>query len=317
MAEPDRIRRWAIITVLALLLGAIVQGFTATTPWAVASNQDRSSVMNSVIDPMVLGAAAFAQDDYPAALQAFATAATEAATPHGQAIAYGNRCRVWLAVEDWPAAIADCDRSIALQPRQSAAYLHRGLAWRGQKDLVRADEDFSQALQFAPTDGRAWYNRGLVRAEQQRPREAIADFDRAVVQFGHGALNRLAQVYYDRALTWLELRNFPQALADLDQVLRHWPDYATAFHVRGSVLQALGQPDRALASFDQAIALAPMNGPTYVARGQLHQQMHCLQAAIVDLECAARCFYDCGDLAAYESVMLALRQLQSSRTAIG
>ncbi|HEY9688744.1 MAG TPA: tetratricopeptide repeat protein [Coleofasciculaceae cyanobacterium] len=317
MSEPDRIRRWAIVTVLALLLGAIVQGFTATTPWAVAGNQDRSSVMNSVIDPMVLGAAAFAQDDYPAALRAFATAATEAATPHGQAIAYGNRCRVWLAVEDWPAAIEDCDRSIALQPQQSAAYLHRGLAWRGQKDLVRADQDFSQALRFAPTDGRAWYNRGLTRAEQQQPVAAIADFDRAAVQFGHGTLGPLAQVYYDRALTWLELRNFSQALADLDRVVRHNPANAEAFHARGSVLQALGQSDRALASFDQAIALAPMNGPSYVARGRLHQQRHCSQAAIADLECAARCFYECGDLAAYQSVMLALRQLQSSRTAIG
>lgn len=316
MPEPDRMGRWAIATVLALLLGAIVQGFTATQPWFVTSNSDRSPAIEAT-DPLTLGAAAFARDDYPAALQAFATAAAKATTSHGKAIAYGNRCRVWLALEDGPAAIADCDRSIALQPQQVAAYLHRGLAHRKQQDLAGADRDFSQALQFAPTDGRAWYNRGLVRAEQQRPREAIADFDRAVVQFGHGALNLLAQVYYDRALTWLDLRNFPQALADLDRVLRHRPDYAAAFHVRGSVLQALGQPDRALASFDQAIALAPMNGPSYVARGQLHQQMHCPQAAIADLECAARCFYDCGDLAAYQSVMLALRQLQSSRTAIG
>jgi|GEM_PF-1259820 len=316
MFEPDRIRRWAIVTVLALLLGTIVQGFTATKTWAVTGNRDRSPSL-AAIDPLVLGAEAFARDDYPAALTAFATAADQATTPQGRAIAYGNRCRVWLAVEDWPAAIGDCDRSIALQPQQSAAYLHRGLAWRGQKDLVRADQDFSQALQFAPTDGRAWYNRGLTRAEQQQPLAAIADFDRAAVQFGHGALDSLAQVYYDRALTWLDLRNPSQALADLDRVVRHNPTQAAAFQVRGSVLQALGQPDRALASFDQAIALAPMNGPSYVARGRLHQQMHCQQAAIADLECAARCFYDCGDLAAYQSVMIALRQLQSSRTAIG
>lgn len=269
------------------------------------------------ISPITTGAQAFENEDYDRAIAAFSQAIDLADRAPARSLAYANRCRVYLAMSQWPAAIADCTEAIAVQANQELAYLHRGLAYRAIGDLAQADRDFSVALHLAPTDGRAWYNRGLVRASQGQSPAAIADFNHALVQFGATTLPELVQVYYDRAIVWLETGNPTQALQDLDRVVRHDPHRASAFHSRGRILQGLGQVDQARADLDRAIALAPMNGGPYLERGLLNHRMHCLGAAIADLECAARCFYDCGDLTAYQFTMTLVRQLQSHQTAIG
>lgn len=313
MSEPDRSGRWAI----ALLLSVVVWGLAATTYWP--SRLTPASVpVSSPQDPMALGASAFSRGDYADALAAFAIAADRTSDARRQARAHHNRCLTWLALADWAAAIGDCTTALELNPQLSDAYLNRGLAYRGQQNRAAATQDFEAVLHQHPLDGRAWYNHGLVMAEQQQGREAIKDFNRAILQFGHESLDRLAQVYYDRAITWLDQGDRPQALADLDRSLRYGPQQANGFHLRGLVLQALGRSTEAIGSFDRAIALAPMNGLSYMARSQLHQQMHCHQAAIHDLECAVRCFYDCGDWGAFQTALTALRQLQqSSSMAIG
>lgn len=266
---------------------------------------------------MVTGAQAFERGDYDLAIAAFSQAIGQADRPSGRAAAHANRCRVYLAMQQWPAAIADCTQAIAGQADPALAYLHRGLAYRGLGDLPRADRDFSMVLDLTPVDGRAWYNRGLVRASQGQSTAAIADFNHALVQFGAMTLPELVQVYYDRAIVWLEMGNPTQALRDLDRVVRYDPRHATAFHSRSRIWQSLGQMDQARTDLDRAIALAPMAGGPYLERGSLNHRLHCLGAAIADLECAARCFHDCGDLAAYESVVALIRQLQSHQTEIG
>jgi tetratricopeptide (TPR) repeat protein len=308
--ELDQIRRWTITGIWAVLIACLViVDVDATAELGTASASGDSA--------LVTGARAFETEDYDVAIAAFSQAINHADRPQARSVAYANRCRVYLATKQWPAAIADCTQAIEWQADQELAYLHRGLAYQALGDLVRADRDFSDALRLVPLDGRAWYNRGLVRASQGQAPAAIADFNHALVQFGATTLTELAQVYYDRAIVWLETGNPTQALHDLDRVVRHDPSHAQAFHNRGRILQRLGQVDQARTSLDRAIALDPMNGGPYLERALLNHRMHCLGAAIADLECAARCFYDCGDLAAYEFAMTLIHQLQSHQTAIG
>lgn len=69
-------------------------------------------------------------------------------------------------------------------------------------------------------------------------------------------------------------KNWPAALALIDQVLGLTPDNATAHSNKGSILQELGRIDDAMQSFDKAIALAPQNAEIYNNKGNALQALN-------------------------------------------
>lgn len=63
----------------------------------------------------------------------------------GLAAAYGYRALVRLANQDYEGAIADCDVALRLEPKNLLAYLARSCGWAQQANFDRAEEDFSMA----------------------------------------------------------------------------------------------------------------------------------------------------------------------------
>jgi len=75
-----------------------------------------------------------------------------AATPMQQALADFD-------AERWDAAIAACDKAIALDPENAAAYLLRGRAQHLAGRLDRAVADLTDAIRLNPQDPEAYYQR--------------------------------------------------------------------------------------------------------------------------------------------------------------
>lgn len=107
----------------------------------------------------------------------------------------------------------------------------RGHAARGAGDLYRAIEGYSESLALNPDD---------------------------------------AEIWFYRAMTYYDLRDFDAAIADFDEVVRRAPTWESGFIKRGYACLAKDDYDRAIADFNESIQLSPTLGPLYRNRGEAY-----------------------------------------------
>jgi Flp pilus assembly protein TadD len=79
---------------------------------------------------------------------------------------------------DFPGALADSDRAIALHPEVPQLYLNRGVIRAATGQLNEALADMDHAAKLNPTDGLTHGYRGFVLLRMRRDAEAQAEFDR-------------------------------------------------------------------------------------------------------------------------------------------
>jgi tetratricopeptide (TPR) repeat protein len=89
---------------------------------------------------------------------------------------------------------------------------------------------------------------------------------------------------YLDANTLFEDGEYERALAKYDEALAIDPNHLHAMRARANTLMQLGQTPQALAEFNTAIALDPEFGATYANRGILHDRMGRYRKAIEDYE---------------------------------
>ncbi|HEX4027374.1 MAG TPA: tetratricopeptide repeat protein [Rhizomicrobium sp.] len=116
-------------------------------------------------------------------------------------------------------ALAAQERALALRPGLLAARLGRGGALRalGRNDAALAD--YEAVLAGDPGNADAWNGRGALLRALSRIDEALESFNRALAldpSFAEALQNR-------GLLLWDEKKDFPAALADLEQAVRLEP----------------------------------------------------------------------------------------------
>ncbi len=89
-------------------------------------------------------------------------------------------------------------------------------------------------------------------------------------------------VYYQRALARMYLREFLGAAADYGEAARLDPKFQAAHFGRADAYLKAGDPARARASFDQAVAVLPEDELVYNNRGTFNVQQGRIDAAIAD-----------------------------------
>ncbi|MEA2206215.1 MAG: polyhydroxybutyrate depolymerase [Blastocatellia bacterium] len=124
--------------------------------------------------------------------------------------AYNNRAVVYLVQKDYPAALADLNRSIELAPSDAAYYNRAGILFSQQK-IDEAIADYTAGIHLKPSaDGYA--NRGVAYEHTKRDELARADYDRAI------ELNpKFARAYLLRGLLLLKAGQDAAAQKDLDK----------------------------------------------------------------------------------------------------
>ena len=179
---------------------------------------------------------------------------------------YRRRARAYRTKGEDRLALADWSEVIRLQPDEEP-YSARGFIYLRLHDYDQAIADFSKALvlrQFHPTP-----MRGLAVAY-----EAKGDFAKALEQANQNislVQSRAGPVgheYTDRARIYLKMGRTTEALADVDAVLRarhilDQTEYARVRLLRGSIYEAMGRTDAAIAEFRQIqLDLATSKTPT-------------------------------------------------------
>jgi lipoprotein NlpI len=96
-----------------------------------------------------------------------------------------------------------------------------------------------------------------------------------------------AHAHYNRGIAYQSKSDYDRAIADFDQTIALDPKDAVAYYSRGIAYKAKGDFDRAIADFDRAIAINPKYMAPYFSRGRLNLFIGALPKALADLNQAS------------------------------
>jgi tetratricopeptide (TPR) repeat protein len=144
-------------------------------------------------------------------------------------------------------ALAEFDKTIAINPRNYTAYFLRGWAKFIQYDHQGAIGDLSQAIKLAPT------------------------------------AKNIEKVYNLRAGSYFLLKKYDQAFADYDKAISVNPNLVDPYVGRGNALLNKGLAEKALRDYDKAIGLDPKTTAAYIGRADVRFELNQLDLALNDL----------------------------------
>lgn len=215
------------------------------------------------------------------------------------AAGFSRRGAAETSLREYKAALADLDRAVAMDPHNGGYLLQRARTHYLIKDRPAAFADLDLAVRVAPADPEI----RLARAESLLMRKRLADaavdiatvdaalpreaddrltlagideqldqFDRSIANYdrwiaAHPDDSRQSVALNGRCWTRaLAGRDLQLALKDCDAALRREKS-AAYFDSRGLVELRMGQYDRAIADYDEALSLAPKTAWSLYGRG--------------------------------------------------
>ena len=145
---------------------------------------------------------------------------------------------------------------IDMAPWPGRVFFEKAMADRLDNDFTDADLQLTQAIQEAPDTGNYYYWRGDTRIRLQNYPDAITDFNKSIQLMPK---DRPSRVGRGIAELWTDQ---PQAAVDDLTVAIQGattPDRisAWAFRARGLAYASLGQPENAVADYNQYLTLSP------------------------------------------------------------
>jgi tetratricopeptide (TPR) repeat protein len=210
---------------------------------------------------------------------------------------YQYRASLNLSLKQHSAALNDFNSAVGLQKNDPTLYLNRGTLLVRAARLREAEADFSEALRLAPEYIDVLLHRAWVRRRQNRPADAerdVAEARRLGSAHADGFYNegvrsltlgdpaeaeRMFRFALDldpdhsrshvaMARLYMERRLFTEAAAEFDLAISGQPRNAELYYHRGTVRQASGHGEEALADFSKAVELQPFEASYLAARGQ-------------------------------------------------
>jgi tetratricopeptide (TPR) repeat protein len=170
-------------------------------------------------------------------------------------LAYNNRGLAFSNKGDLHAAIADYDKSIALNPSYPLAYYNRGRDFQNRGQLDKALEDYNRAVALNTDYFEAYNNAGTVYYTMGRFAEAIESFKMALT-----LKPSYAAAHYNCGLAYVKRGLFPEAIDSFDRFIEMNPDFGEAYLSRGKVYLETGDKAHAHSDFQKACGLMNEGG---------------------------------------------------------
>jgi tetratricopeptide (TPR) repeat protein len=152
--------------------------------------------------------------------------------------------RCYLSLKQGAEAVAALDACVALRPKKPWGYSARGLAKELLRDHEHAEADLGRALAIDPEFCPALLHRGIMAWLQGKDDQAFADFASVLEA---PAERRLVEAAYYRGQLHLQRNEIPEALTDLDRVVKESPDFRPVYLTRAQAHFRDGGKARGLA----------------------------------------------------------------------
>jgi tetratricopeptide (TPR) repeat protein len=148
--------------------------------------------------------------------------------------------------------------STSAQPRGARELYNQGIDKASQKDYQGALADYTRSLQIDSQDPNIYYSRALIYVELGEYEKAIADYSKAI-DFKY---NPLSIPYYNRAIAYRYKQDVQAAISDFNKSLLLDPNYADAYFDRANAYSSQGEREKAIADYKKAAELYQKKGNT-------------------------------------------------------
>lgn len=157
-----------------------------------------------------------------------------------------------------PTSPSSPNDSTSAQPRGARELYNQGIDKASQKDYQGALADYTKALQIDSQDPNIYYSRALIYVELGEYEKAIADYTKAI-DFKY---NPLSIAYYNRAIAYRYKQDVQAAISDFNKSLLLDPNYADAYFDRANAYSSQGEREKAIADYKKAAELYQKKGNT-------------------------------------------------------
>ena len=148
--------------------------------------------------------------------------------------------------------IVACSEVIGGERDAGWAYSNRGIGFYNKGDYARAISDYTTAINLGAKANR-YDNRGLAYHK-------VHDYDRAIADYTTAIRidPRFADAYFNRALAHRDGKgDHNRAISDFSKVIELEPRDVVAYVARGNTWEKMGNKQKAIADFRQALAISP------------------------------------------------------------
>lgn len=205
---------------------------------------------------------------------------------------------------NYQAAIGPLTRAIEAAPENAEAYRLRGTAYAGVFKNKESLEDLNKAIELNPSDHESYFTLAAIQSRNENYYGAIENFGKAIEHYKPKDPSDelpFIQGYITRANAYMEMAKkleeeqakkdaYTAAIAEAEKVLSavdeknpyHAGIRATALYTRGLGERMLGQLQKAVHSFSEAIELNPEFAEAYYRRGICYHYLHDDKLAIAD-----------------------------------
>ncbi len=206
---------------------------------------------------------------------------------------YHYRGQAYQKLDDYEKALADLNSALLLEPVPDY-YISRGLLRVKMKNSAAARNDFKEAIEIDPDNSLAWYNLALIDDNLTLPPTLSLDSDFAPTlsllasrAMDRGDYNQARQ-YLDQSLdidpgdelslinrgrAKLKLDQYSSARSDFVQAYRINPQRSESLYLTGNTYFYEKNYARALAYYNQFLAIDPGNGMVWYNAAMCHFEL--------------------------------------------
>jgi tetratricopeptide (TPR) repeat protein len=181
--------------------------------------------------------------------------------------AYNERSQVYTEKGDYGRALGDINRSLALvnnDPYRASTYNGRAGIWKKMGEYDKSIADYSVAIRLIPKNPKYYANRGDAYRLTGNLERALQDQDRAIELYAGGPGVALGLVLRGETLRYMG--EYDRALSDFNQAIRAEPGYAPAYTGRGLTFERSGDIERAKAEFRTALQVSENVGRSDISK---------------------------------------------------
>jgi tetratricopeptide (TPR) repeat protein len=194
--------------------------------------------------------------------------------------AFYNRAVCKTDLKDYTGAISDFTKNIFLDSTATdRPYYGRAKVYYLTNNKDAALNDYLKASEKNRLNADACYFAGGIYFEKENYQKAIIQFTNAI-----NIRPDFAEAYHDRGSAKRLLGDNPGAIADYKEATRLRPTLVPAYNNLGSLLRATGDYQGALVEFGYSIKAAPNESSSYVKRGRLKFDMQDYNGALADFD---------------------------------
>lgn len=154
------------------------------------------------------------------------------------------------SIKQYESALADCDKAIALDPKNGFAWSVRSDVQEELDNLPGALADINKAIELDPNDGSHYRDRTWILIRLKEFAKAIPDCDKAISLLQD---KRQARAFADRAVCLFELGRFEEALSDINRAIEDSPRHIGAYYRKAKILACLKRYSEAEQCLNEAI----------------------------------------------------------------